>query len=40
MFLSNNVILLGHVRGLVVGDNNIFVMKERQMLSNIWVHKD
>jgi hypothetical protein len=23
-------------RGLVGGDNNIFVMKERQVLSNIW----
>ena len=23
-------------RGLVGGDNNIFVMKERRVLSNIW----
>jgi hypothetical protein len=28
------------VRGLVGGDNNIFVMKERQVFSNIWVFKD
>ena len=27
-------------RGLVGGDNNIFVMKERQVFSNIWVFKD
>jgi hypothetical protein len=47
MFLSNNVILLGLpnsqrniVRGLVGGDNDIFVMKEKQMFSNMWVHKD
>ena len=26
--------------GLVGGDNNIFDMKERQVLSNIWVFKD
>jgi hypothetical protein len=28
------------VRGLVGGDNNIFVMEERQVFSNIWVFKD
>jgi hypothetical protein len=28
------------VRGLAGGDNNIFVMKERQVFSNIWVFKD
>jgi hypothetical protein len=28
------------VRGLVGGDNNIFVMKERQVFSNSWVFKD
>jgi hypothetical protein len=28
------------VRGLVGGDNSIFVMKERQVFSNIWVFKD
>jgi hypothetical protein len=27
-------------RGLVGGDNNIFVMKERQVFSNIWVFKN
>ena len=27
-------------RGLLGGDNNIFVMEERQVLSNIWVFKD
>jgi hypothetical protein len=29
-----------NVRGLVGGNNNIFVMKERQVLSNIWVFID
>jgi hypothetical protein len=28
------------VRGLVGGDNNIFVMEERQVFSNIWGFKD
>ena len=32
---TNNI-----VRGLVGGDNNIFVMKERQMFSKIWVFND
>jgi hypothetical protein len=27
-------------RGLLGGDNNIVVMEERQVLSNIWVFKD
>jgi hypothetical protein len=38
------VVLFTHknniVRGLVGGDNTIFVMKERQVFSNIWVFKD
>jgi hypothetical protein len=29
-----------NVRGLVGADNDIFVMKERQVFSNIWVFKD
>jgi hypothetical protein len=28
------------VRGLVGGDNNIFVMEERQVFANIWVFKN
>jgi len=34
-YTKNNI-----VRGLVAGDNNIFVMEERQVFSNIWVFKD
>jgi hypothetical protein len=28
------------VRGLVLGDNDIYVMEERQVINNIWVFKD
>jgi hypothetical protein len=28
------------VRGLVDGENNIFVIEERQVFNNIWVFKD
>jgi hypothetical protein len=35
-FTHNNNI----ARCLVGGDNNIFVMKERQVIFNIWVFKD
>jgi hypothetical protein len=35
IYTQNNI-----VRGLVGGDNNIFVMEERQVFSNIWVFKD
>jgi hypothetical protein len=32
---KNNIVM-----GLVGGENNIFVMKGRQVFSNIWVFKD
>jgi hypothetical protein len=37
-YLCNVIYTHTHiVNGLVGGDNNIFVMKERQLLSHIWV---
>jgi hypothetical protein len=40
--LSNNLFTHKNniVRGFVFLDNNIFVMEERQVFSNIWVFKD
>jgi len=38
--LCNVTYAQNNVRGLVGADNDIFVMKERQVFCNIWVFKD